>query len=308
MAIINTALGPNSYQFDYSTGTTVAEIFAALNAEITNGHGWEVHDQLAGANAVCYRALNKDGTTYKHVVLDLNTSNRLKTNGYESWNSTTHVGTNSVVMLFPSGTSEANMYCGYFNSAPGQIYLFINQHWLAFMTRNPLDGTLNGGGQQQVGISGCFEFSRDNDEDTGAVPCFCMMNTSTLFTTTANGCARTPRLYNGVTGASATIEFGTILGRTEGGTKLTSFVPTSKNPWNNKDWALTLYVHEPNFCVRGRLYGLKASTANAYMVLDRLVVKCDEDYLYDAQGQDKEHHIIPCRNAVDTSSRVIIPV
>lgn len=318
MAIINTVLGPNSFQFDYSTGTTVAEIFVALNAEIINGHGWEVHDAQAGSNKVCYKAKNKDDTTYKYVVLDLNTENSLEVYGYESWNSTTHTGTNAVEMPV-YGSQPKQVFGAITASQPGQIYLFVNPRWLGFVTRNPFDGSLNQGFR---GMFGCFEFSRDNAEDTAAlnIPCFCMLNTASLYSSAFTHCANSPRLRSGVTGSDAKLEMATILGKTEGVYKFTDIIPISKNLWNNKDWALTIYVHEPNFCVRGRLYGLKASTFNAYLILDRIVAKCDTNYLYDANGQDTEHHIIQCTSATaqslaanpntiaNASGRVIIPV
>lgn len=295
MAIINTVLGQNSFQFDYSTGTSVTEIFVALNAEIVNGHGWEVYDAQAGANKVCYRAKNKDDVTYKYVVLDLNTEGSLELYGYEAWDNVTHTGTNLVEMPAYSGYPKLT-FGAITTTQPGQLYLFINPRWLGLVTRNPFDGSLNQGFR---GIFGCFEFSRDNAEDTGAagLPCFCMLNTASMFSPVFTHCANSPRLKNGAVGTNAKLEMATILGKTDAGYKFTDFIPTSKNPWNNKDWALTVYVHEPNFCVRGRLYGLKISTLNAYLILDRIIAKCDTDYLYEAEGQDTEHHIVHCTSA-----------
>lgn len=304
MSIVNTPMGPNSFQFDYSTGTTVAEIFTALEAEIINGHGWELHDGAAGINQRCYKALNKDGVTYKYVVLDLNTASVLKLVVYETWNATAHTGTNK------ANTSDTAAKAGAVTAAqPGQIFLFINPRWLAMTTRNPFNGVLNSDPTAQ-GIFGCFEFTRDNSEDTGAagVPCFMFMNTSSMYY--GDGCAWSPRFKNGAVTTAAKLELSTILGKTrDAAYKFNDFMPTTKNPWNNKDWALTLYVHEPAFVMRGRVFGLKATTQNAYLILDRIISKCDEDYMYDDAGTDKEHHIIHSSSATAVQAgRVIIPV
>ena len=315
MAIVNTPIGPNSYQFDYSTATTVAEIMTGLDAEITrtdpdNGnapvHGWELWDGLAGTNQKCYRAKNKDDVTYKYVVLDCNTANILKLKVYENWDNVTHTGTNLCYQSDSASYSGATT-----TTQPGQIFLFVNPRWLAITTRDPFNGKLNSDPTKQ-GIFGCFEFTRDNAEDTGAggTPCFMWLNTSMFYYD--DGCGYGPRFKAGATGADAKVELSTILGKTRDTTwKFSAFVPTTKNPWNSKDWALTLYMHEPNFCVRGRVFGLKATTHNAYLILDRIVTKCDEDYMYSSTGTDTEHHIVHC--SVSTSQaqqfgRVIIPV
>lgn len=304
MSIVNTPMGANSFQFDYSTGTTLAEIMTALDAEILNGHGWELFDANAGANQRCYRAKNKDDVTYKYVVLDLSGSNSIKLVVWESWNATTHVGTNK------ANLSDTAAKAGAVTAVqPGQIFLFINPRWLAMTTRNPFNGQLNSDASAQ-GIFGCFEFTRDNAEDTGAggVPCFMFMNTCDMYYN--DGCAWSPRFKAGAVTTTAKVELSTILGKTRlAAYKFNDFMPTTKNPWNQKDWALTLYVHEPAFVMRGRIFGLKATTQNAYLILDRIVSKCDADFMYDDNGTDTEHHIIHSSSAAAAQQgRVIIPV
>lgn len=304
MSIVNTPMGDNSFQFDYSTDTTVGEIMTALDAEILDGHGWTLHDAAAGTNQRCYRAQNKDGTTYKYVVLDLSTANSLKLKVYESWNETTHTGTNLAFGSDVTANGGATT-----TLQPGQIYLFVNPRWLAITTRNPFNGQLNSDASRQ-GIFGCFEVTRDNPEDTGAdgTPCFLWMNTSFMFY--GDGCGSSPKFKNAAVGVTAKSELSTILGKTRDASyKMPAFIPATKNPWNNKDWALTLYAHEPNFVMRGRVFGLKVTTYNAYLILDRIISKCDADFMYDENGTDTEHHIVHCSNAAaETKGRVIIPV
>ena len=304
MSIVNTPMGPNSFQFDYSTGTTIAEIITALEAEILNNHGWELHDAAAGTNQRCYKAKNKDDVTYKYVVLDLSSANSIKLVVYESWNETTHTGTNKA-----NNSDTASMAGAITALQPGQIFLFVNPRWLAMTTRNPFNGVLNYDLSAQ-GIFGCFEFTRDHSEDTGAggVPCFLFLNSSSLYY--GDGCAWSPRFKSGALAAEAKLEFSTILGKTrDAAYKFNDFMPTEKNPWNGKDWALTVYVHEPAFVMRGRIFGLKVTTQNAYLILDRIISKCDEDFMYDDLGTDTEHHIIhSSSDASVQQGRVIIPV
>lgn len=303
MSIVNTPMGENSFQFDYSTGTTVSEIITALNAEILN-HGWELHDAAAGTNQRCYRAKNKDDVTYKYVVLDLSVANSIKLVVYENWNGTTHTGTNK------ANLSDSASKSGAITSVqPGQIFLFISPRWLAMVTRNPFNGNINAE-KSGEGIFGCFEFTRDNSKDTGAsgLPCFLFMNTCDMYYN--NGCAWSPRFKNGYVTTNAKLELSTILGKTRDTVfKFGDFIPKTKNTWNNKDWALTLYVHEPQFVMRGRIFGLKVTTQAAYMILDRIISKCDADFMYDEYGDDTEHHIVHCSSSINAQEgRVIIPV
>ena len=304
MSIVNTPMGENSFQFDYSTGTTVSEIIIALETEILNGHGWELYDGDAGVNQRCYRSLNKDGVTYKYVVLDLLSQNSIKLIVYESWTVASHAGTNKAF------NSDVAARAGNVTSIqPGQIFLFVNPRWLCMVTRNPFNGVLNADPTHQ-GIFGCFEYTRDNSEDTGegGLPCFMFLNSSSFYQ--GDGCGWGPRFQNGALGQTAKFELSTILGKTRDSSyKFSSFMPLSKNPWNDKDWALTLYVHEPAFVMRGRIFGLKATTQNAYLILDRIVSKCDEDFMYDDEGTDTEHHIVHCSSSPTAQQgRVIIPV
>lgn len=304
MSIVNTPMGENSFQFDYSTGTTVSEIMIAIEAEILNEHGWEMHDENAGINQRCYKALNKDGVTYKYVTLDLSGSQSIKLVVYENWDAVTHKGTNKANQSDTAGKGGSVTA-----TQPGQIFLFINPRWLAMTTRNPFNGVLNSDPSAQ-GIFGCFEFTRDNSEDTGegGVPCFFFLNSSSMYY--GDGCGYSPRFKAGATTTSAKLEFSTILGKTrDAAYKFNDFMPTAKNPWNGKDWALTIYVHEPAFVMRGRVFGLKATTQGAYLILDRIISKCDEDFMYDDEGTDTEHHIIHCSSTISaTAGRVIIPV
>lgn len=318
MAVVNTQLGPNSNQFDYNSIATYAEIFSALSTEIQNGHGWSLYDSLSTTSGV-FRAQNKDGSTYKYAKVSATGSANLKINCqiYETWNATTHAGTNSCY-----GSDDALTTSVY--GVNGQVYLFINPRWMAFTLRDPGTSTtagLNYYGQPPYyhgGIYGCFEFTRDNPEDTVGLglPCAGYLNTvgTTLpagFFPYGYGVGSLPRLKNGDVGSNSQLDiknmFGDLMNRTYDG------FTNSKNPWNNQDWVLTFYAHERNNgyghdLFRGKVYGLKSfSKVTGTNFLDIIQSKTDSDYLYSAAGTSKDHYIIPNAGSTSTLASVLIP-
>lgn len=310
MAVTTTKLGVNSWEFDYTTGTTAAEITAALDAVIVgelNNTGWTIHDNVSDV-VKCYKALNQDGETFKYVVLDLATANVLLIKHYETWDELTHTGTNMAHM------SDNVLYAGkYTITGPGQIFLYISEMWFAVATRDPATGQLNNNNAWQ-GIFGVFEIARDNPEDTAEAgyPPTVWMNTNMMFTnptTSVKCCGFMPRTRSGAVGAAAMVEVSTILGRTRSDTivKLGNFIPTATNIWNNKDWALTLYVIEPGFVARGRVYGLKGFTTSKNLFMDKASVVVDADYFYNIAGESKDHFIVVNGAYGTAPGRVLIP-
>ncbi len=69
--------------------------------------GWSVHDAAAGTNAVCLKAPCLGAPAkFKYVVIDTNTAGIIYTKLYESWNETTHVGTNIAYSCDSSSNSQ----------------------------------------------------------------------------------------------------------------------------------------------------------------------------------------------------------
>lgn len=98
--IYNDIASDRSRRLSVSSGTPLADIMAAVETVLTTAPGgWTVHDASAGTNAKCYKALQKDGTSYTYMVLDWNTTISTGVAGlcvrlYEDWNAGTHAGTN----------------------------------------------------------------------------------------------------------------------------------------------------------------------------------------------------------------------
>ena len=304
MSVNTTAIGSNSWQLDYTAGTTLAQIRAAVDEVMILG-GWEVFDASVNSGAACYRALNKDGLSYKYAVLEF-AANTFVVKCYESWNASTHAGTNLAY------NSDSTTYQGKYSlTAAGQIFAFIHPRWAAFVTRDPANALLNYNSSWQ-GLFGVFEIARDNPEDTAAAgyPPVVWMNTNMMYSSPSqNCCGYMPRTRNGSTTTNAQIEVSCILGKTRSPSsiKIQSFIPSSTNVWNGKDWALTLYAHEPGNVIRGRIYGLKVFTQSKNLFMDKAAVSVDDDFFYNVSGAAADHFVIINGQYGSASGRILIP-
>ncbi|MEO5330558.1 MAG: hypothetical protein H7839_00935 [Magnetococcus sp. YQC-5] len=133
------------------TSTTIESITAA---------GWVLHDAAAGTNAKCLKApLTDDAATFKYVVLDTNTAGYVITKIFETWNASTHAGTN---MCFNSDVVGYQQRWS--ATVAGTIYIFATARFIL------LAGLYSGlwGSSTNAGPSGCFERSRVCAWDTVA--------------------------------------------------------------------------------------------------------------------------------------------
>ncbi|MBF0341892.1 MAG: hypothetical protein HQL95_13155 [Magnetococcales bacterium] len=167
-------------KYTYVAGATAANILADLVAILTGetninnlsascnkpfttiesitAAGWTLHDAAAGTNAKCLKApLADDATTFKYVVLDTNTAGYVITKVYETWNATTHVGTN---LAFNSDVVGYQQRVS--TTVTGTIYLFATAR---FMLLASLYSGL-WGSSTNAGPSGCFERTRAGAWDT----------------------------------------------------------------------------------------------------------------------------------------------
>jgi len=311
MSVTTTQIGTNSWQLDYTTGTTQADIKTAVEGAITSG-GWEVYDAIAiaGNMGVCYKAPNADGASFKYVVVDY-TGGNIIIKLYETWNSTLHTGSNLATC-----SDQAATYGGkYTLTAPGQIFIFANPRWLAMTTRDPATGQLNTNTTWQ-GLFGAFEVARDNPEDTAIAgyPPVIWLHSHFLFLnptmpSALNCCATMSRTRNGAVGTAALVELGTLLGkpRSASSIKTQAFVPAVTNIWNSKDWSLTLYASEPANVIRGRVFGLKAFTYNKNLFMDKASVSVDSDFFYNSSGTASDHFVVISGAYGSADGRVLIP-
>ncbi|MBF0146354.1 MAG: hypothetical protein HQL84_10065 [Magnetococcales bacterium] len=132
---------------------------AASQLITTVAAGWSLHDTAAGTNAKCLKApLADDAATYKYLVIDTNTTGYLIGKAYETWNATSHTGTNLAYY------SDSSSYCQRISTSSAKIYLSASaRHVLLF---SDMAGTL--GSSTGSSPSGLFERSRDLAWDTVA--------------------------------------------------------------------------------------------------------------------------------------------
>jgi hypothetical protein len=292
MGTIRTSVGPNTEVISYSQNLPLSDLITAIEGAILNSHGWELFDAEADVNARCYRALNKDNTTYKYVVLNYNTSGKLLMDVYESWNASTHVGTNKCNVLTGNVWNSVNLTL----TDKGFMYVYASPRWLAFTNKEYSSSVL--GNSTITHVMGCFEIARDNPDDTvvAGYPCFCILNTTALGDGYSNSAgALFPRTLAGTTAVQQQLEVSTIFGKTNctSTVPLSSIIPNFVNIWNNKDWAVTMYAHGPNFDVRGRIFGLKAFTLGKLSFMDKLKVTADSDFHFDPNGTLTDHFVLP---------------
>jgi len=99
---------PNTCKISIANGDLLSDLITAVEAFLTT-HNWALYDAVAGTNARAYRCLALPDanavTHYGYIVLDYNTSGYLLLKHYESWNATTHVGTNLAIR------SDSTTYC-----------------------------------------------------------------------------------------------------------------------------------------------------------------------------------------------------
>lgn len=300
MAIVQTALGPNSAIFT-TTGTaeTPATMLAAVSAYIVT-KGWTLIDSAAPQGQIAghvFRAPQSGSTTvFKTVGISFGANNYALI-PYEGWNSATHVGTNqynyinqasSGVSLFGSQTNS-NL-----NVEGTSIIVFANPRWLAIRGRTFQN-------VYTVAI-GSFEISKDFGE-AASIPSGIFMNLSMIagWPTNAGGFFGTPGIYSGtastMSGSSST--YNTILtplGR-----------PTADHPLSTlltgipRNYAMTMTAVEMTGTnhnasiksLRGRIMGPKlVAGAQVWNDMDTAQVEVDADFMQSPGGTPTAHHVI----------------
>lgn len=291
-----TILSPNASVVSFAQGSTLTEVMSAVNDEIVRQdagsavHGWELWDAEASASARVYRSQNKDGTTYKFAHLDYTDGTTLKITAYEAWDKVAHTGTNPAVYAAVADNAAINL------ADRGNVYLFISPRWLAVCIKQFSSSVILTAGTS--GVIGVFETARDNPDDTveAGLPPFILMNTA-IAADSASTTLRTCLLVRTKAGnGNQPGELSTVFGRTTTSPayRLNQFTPNVQNAFSNKDWAITPYVHGPANEIRGRIFGLKLFTRDKLYFMDKVAVKTDADFMYDAQAaEDTDHYVIP---------------
>lgn len=196
VAILTGETNPANLSSDCDTvNTTITATVAA---------GWTLHDSAAGSNGQVVKAAHTDsGTQFKYLLLAPYSSTGIALTGYETWNATSHTGTNA------NPTSASSVYIYISTSVAGFITIASSARFAAFQGNYD---TTQGDGNYK-GISMIAEYSREcpwNVADT--YPSFAVISTGDCI----NG---TDKVYpirakntsdSDVTGSSATGNIATI--------------------------------------------------------------------------------------------------
>jgi hypothetical protein len=141
------------------TGTTLVSSLSAscvqVNSSIvsTEAAGWSVYDASAGTNQQVLRVLNQDATTFKYWGVQMTTTTAFTMTAYESFNSSTHVGTNTCTSS--TGAWDATNGGFFYIYATPKNIVFLS--WLSATGYKGLTGSL-------------FEITRDTIPST--YPCW----------------------------------------------------------------------------------------------------------------------------------------
>lgn len=123
------------------TGTTNKTLLsAACNkaaSSIVNSYdsaGWVMHDAAAGTNRVVLSSACADGSTTKYLIIEATTDGYLNFGSCESWNSSTHTGTN-----YNYGTMLPSSINIYFSSSAGVLYISSSNRGVALSHKTTAD-------------------------------------------------------------------------------------------------------------------------------------------------------------------------
>jgi hypothetical protein len=302
MTITTTQIGSKTTQITISGETSSTNIISAIDAAIVNA-GWIQYD-VSLSNLRVYRALNADNTSYKYFGLHIDPIKRLiGTTSWESWNLSTHTGTNEV------WTANRGFTMGYAMNST-DIIVMASSRWCIIQTyiRNSASFW-----------SGVIELVREFPEDTTAAnyPCWAWVNSQLIgndydvnLSVTTAGTFRNfslPRTRTGLTGQAASFQtslvtpfdcFGyggnmtsTNLGLSFGQARLGQ-VP-EVYPWDTTKKIVHTLRPRINLAeTHGRMYGLKATAAQGYTAMNIASLPVDSDQFYSSSGVATDHWLL----------------
>lgn len=290
MAITSTSIGNYTTLLTIDAGESLGTLVSAVEAVIT-AKGWEVHDVSAGTNAYSYKAVNKDGSTYKYIVLDYNTSGAIIMKLYESWDSGTHTGTN---LATDTDNASYNQQVDLTNG----FLLNVGSHERFLWFNSLVSGVL--GSPTNNGPTIVAEMARDAEFDTvvAGYPKACWITYAKFFVS-AGGPLRYTRTLNNYTGTSANTRSWVSYrvcgwGYTPGNISVIPANGITPYSWygSGKKSLHTLTgwsFHNGtsltgNVGCNGRVYGIKVGNVLATTFLDETTLACDSDFFEDETG------------------------
>ena len=297
MSVTTYTLGDNSAAIVIAPGSLLADVITAFEAFITS-HGWSMHDNTL-TNKRVFVAPNIDGSTFKYMMLDFNTSGLIGVIAYETWNNSTHTGTNSVT-VYSTFTPVLDL------TQKTEYYVFATARWCAFTAKQPNNASI-GLSSGSRGIIGVFETARDHPSDTvgAGFPCYAIIHVdmrysvgSGTFAQGNSGCL-VPRTDLGTTITLQMCILSTLYGAAycEGsaaGTYGSATSPAIPSPVYGPSTVATAtpVVVTRGGQYKGRVFGLKQIQDTIGARMSKIVVPVDADFFEQSGGTDHDFFII----------------
>lgn len=285
MSVTTTQVGTYTTQITLSGEQTPANFITSLDAAIVNA-GWAQLDVTNQYNRI-YNCLNADGVTSKIIGIFIDPGTlKINTTSYESWNTTTHVGTNEVWTYNRAGTMG-------FALSGCDVILMASPRWLVLQTFIRA---------QPSCWSGVFEVARELPEDTAAAgyPCWVWTSSATIFALPNNTSLSVsfPRTHTGLIGQAAAINttlqtaYGRFGSSTYFGQAFSALANMVQYGWDQtKKIVQGIRPAVGATELHGRIFGLKA-TYNLGNSFNRVSIPVDTNFNFSATGTNTEHWLL----------------
>lgn len=281
MTITTTSLGTYTTQLSLSGELNGNNLITAIDTAIVAA-GWTRWDVTTLTKV--YRTLNKDGTTYKYIGIYIDPyNNKINTTCYESWNATTHVGTN------PAFNYNCSGEMGYTLSNT-DVIIMASPNWCILQTFIA---------NQPSQWSGVVEMLREVPEDT-STPCFgwiCSTFVLHNYSSTQTYGISLPRTATNLVGINAVGQQGTITpyvrtGYSTSGVNSSAFNSYTTYAWDtSKKIIMSLRPVIGLNEVHGRVIGIKG-LYNAGSPFNIVNVPVDADFNLSSTGTTTPHWIL----------------
>lgn len=295
MAITTETPGDNSIIIKFNGADPIVDIATVIKTFLTT-HGWEALDPAffsktytqAYNNIMTYRALNKDGVTYKYMQIRFYLHSHIRIALMEDYTVLDNVVYNECTHGYPQATYGQRIPVDSANQ--GAIFLSASTRWCIMQTQS---GDLFGSSLSS-GWEACFELTQAQIEDDPAVyPTFAFSCAYYLCSAPSGQGVMAPvrsRLGTGnhtKTRASVPVAAWGI-GITQNPVSTLGF---SVNPFNNKHNAFDVgsawdAVGDCGY-FKGFVYGLKMFQCGIGQLGDKMRVKTNDEFFIDPQGTDK---------------------
>ncbi|MBF0423678.1 MAG: hypothetical protein HQL73_11875 [Magnetococcales bacterium] len=254
--------------------------------------GWTVHDPSAGTNSQVLKAAFADDTaTFKYLWISTNTSGYIITAIYETWNASTHTGTNLCYYsnnttvsqrIVTSGSNILNVL------ATARYALFLSDTGAGYTNKGPSSGYC---------VSGVVERTREMSWDTPAAGYppylyFCWGGLSPAYAPRVKA-----RGTGDLTGSSATMNLGPVYHSSLSNIE-TGFIPDA----GGNQYALASSI---NVNRAGLSYNYASLFGNITSSCDIWVLPLSTYNTYDQVSMDGKTYLALPFNANDTGKILI---